>query len=140
MNLAVIQTPAEIAALPDVALSIRQPWAWAILNAGKDIENRVWRTKQRGPIAIHASKGMTFAEYRDCLDTMAAIRPDLDLPGIDELQRGGIVATATIADCVYTSDSPWFFGNFGFVLQDVRPVPFIPVMGERGFFKWKRHL
>ena len=26
------------------ALSIRQPWAWAILHAGKDIENRDWRT------------------------------------------------------------------------------------------------
>lgn len=28
--------------LPPLALSIRQPWAWAILCAGKDIENRSW--------------------------------------------------------------------------------------------------
>ena len=32
------------------ALSIRQPWAWAIINAGKDIENRQWPTKFRGSI------------------------------------------------------------------------------------------
>lgn len=38
------------------ALSIRQPWAWAICNAGKTIENRAWRScKYRGPVWIHAS-------------------------------------------------------------------------------------
>lgn len=26
--------------LPDLALSVRQPWAWAIIHAGKDVENR----------------------------------------------------------------------------------------------------
>ena len=36
------------------ALSIRQPWAWAILHAGKDIENRSWRTAFRGEVLIHA--------------------------------------------------------------------------------------
>lgn len=45
------------------ALSIRQPWAWLILHAGKDIENRTWQTYQRGWFAIHASKGMTRREY-----------------------------------------------------------------------------
>jgi len=140
MNLQLVPVPALVDDLPEFALSIRQPWAWAILNAGKDIENRDWRTTRRGRIALHAGKGMTFAEYRDCLAMIAEIRPGLDLPGLDELERGGIVGTAEIADCVYRSDSPWFFGSFGLVLADVRPVPFIPVRGELGFFKWKRHL
>lgn len=140
MNLQLISSPPIPDTLPEVALSIRQPWAWAILNAGKTIENRVWRTTRRGPIALHASKGMTFAEYRDCLDTLAIIRPDLDLPGIDELPRGGIVGTAEIVDCVWRSDSPWFFGPFGMVLANVRPVPFLEVRGDLGFFKWRRHL
>ena len=26
------------------ALTIKQPWAWAIIHAGKDIENRDWVT------------------------------------------------------------------------------------------------
>ena len=51
------------------ALSIRQPWAWLILNAGKDIENRSWYTSVRGRVLIHASKGMTLAEYEDAIDT-----------------------------------------------------------------------
>jgi hypothetical protein len=37
------------------ALSIRQPWVWAIVHAGKDIENRTWWTPYRGPVLIHAA-------------------------------------------------------------------------------------
>jgi len=56
--------------LPELALSVRQPWAWAIIHAGKDIENRSWQAvnhglRQRGRIAIHAAKGMTNAEYSE---------------------------------------------------------------------------
>lgn len=39
------------------ALSLKQPWAEAILFLGKDIENRVWSTHHRGPLVIHCSKG-----------------------------------------------------------------------------------
>mgnify|MGYP006363525131 CR=1 FL=1 len=38
------------------ALSIRAPWWWAILYAGKDIENREWATRFRGPV-IFLCKG-----------------------------------------------------------------------------------
>lgn len=32
----------------DFALSVRQPWAWAIIFAGKDIENRSWQAVNHG--------------------------------------------------------------------------------------------
>ena len=37
-------------------LTVRQPWAWAIVHGGKDVENRVRNLAgdYRGPIAIHA--------------------------------------------------------------------------------------
>jgi ASCH domain len=35
------------------ALSVRQPWAWAIISALKDIENRGWPIHYRGDILIH---------------------------------------------------------------------------------------
>lgn len=37
-------------------LTVRQPWAWAIIHAGKDVENRQRNLagSYRGPIAIHA--------------------------------------------------------------------------------------
>jgi hypothetical protein len=54
--------------LPRLALAVRQPWTWAIIHAGKDLENRDWRRwiKDwwfRGRVAILASKGMTQDEY-----------------------------------------------------------------------------
>lgn len=39
-----------------LALSVRQPWAWAIISGGKTIENRSWTTPYRGPLLIHAGK------------------------------------------------------------------------------------
>jgi hypothetical protein len=131
-------------ALPDLALSIRQPWAWAILHAGKDIENRQWPTRVRGRICIHASAGMTRAEYEDCLSTAHAISrthpfpTGLTLPAFKDLPRGGIVVTAEITACVSDSESLWFFGRYGFVLRNVQPLPeFIPVKGALGFFRWR---
>ena len=38
------------------ALSIRQPWAGAILAGLKTIETRTWATAYRGPLLIHAGK------------------------------------------------------------------------------------
>lgn len=122
------------------ALSIRQPWAWLILNAGKDIENRDWPTLLRGRILIHASKVMTRNEYEDALMTAKSISLDhpfpegLTLPAPEELHRGGIVGSVEIVDCVQESASPWFFGEFGFVLKEARSLPFYPYKGALGFF------
>lgn len=128
------------------ALSIRQPWAWCIINAGKDIENRDWPTRYRGAVAIHAAKGMTRDEYEDCLRTCHHISRSqpfasgLAMPAFEALERGGIVGVAEIADCVSASSSPWFFGRYGFVLRNVEPVPFIPVKGALGFFDWRENI
>jgi hypothetical protein len=35
------------------ALSIQQPWAWAIIAGHKDVENRSWYTHHRGSLLIH---------------------------------------------------------------------------------------
>lgn len=39
-------------------LTVRQPWAWAIIHGGKDVENRVRNIAgdYRGGVAIHAAK------------------------------------------------------------------------------------
>lgn len=132
----------DLSQLPDKALSIRQPWAWAITFAGKDIENRDWPTKFRGPVCIHAAKGCTRREYFDALEFIRSARkPEFKMspPGRSILMRasGGIIGTAEIVDCVEASDSPWFMGRYGFVLQNVRPISFIPVKGALSFFNWK---
>lgn len=129
--------------LPKLALSIRQPWAWAIINAGKDIENRDWSTRFRGLVCIHAAKGMTKAEFAGFIDLARAYllaghwKKGAWVPFPEDLQKGGIVGTAEIVDCVTSSDSPWFFGRYGFVLTNPKPVEFIPCNGALGFFKWR---
>lgn len=113
-------------------LSIRQPWAWLIVNGYKPIENRDWATRYRGPFLVHASKGMTREEYEDARDL--AEQQGIAIPAPHELQRGGIVGMATVTGCATESPSPWFFGKFGFELAEARPLPFMPINGRLGFF------
>lgn len=116
------------------ALSIRQPWAWAIVHALKDIENRTWPTSYRGPVLIHAAKGMTRAEYADVAEFLQEFNPPIALPPFEALDRGGLVGIADITGCVQESPSPWFFGPHGFKLENVRSLPFMPLKGALGFF------
>jgi len=46
-------------------LSVHPAWAWAIIFAGKDVENRSWTTPYRGPILIHASSKKYSADALD---------------------------------------------------------------------------
>lgn len=139
-----------MADLPRKAISIRQPWAWAIIHAGKNIENRDWSTKFRGPICIHAAKVMTKDEYRHANQAIQRAVGPVDQAWIDRwhgvtaapyrLDRGGIIGVAEIVDCVDDSDSPWFLGRYGLVLRNARPVPFIPVKGALGLFDWRGNI
>lgn len=115
------------------ALSILQPWAYAILHLRKDVENRTWRTNFRGRFLIHTGKGFDVDGY-DWLNSLRIIALGIELPKRDEFPRGGIVGSSVIRDCVQTSESPWFFGPYGFVLQGAKPMSFIPYRGERGWF------
>jgi hypothetical protein len=125
--------------LPRMALSIRQPWAWAIIHAGKDIENRDWSTRFRGPVCIHAAKGCTQEEHHWAARTIAKIGGK-EVPDLKSMQRGGIVGVADLIDCASPHASPWFFGQFGFVLRNVRPVTFYPVKGALGIFDWRANI
>ena len=120
------------------ALSIRQPWCYMILHCGKDIENREWPTRFRGRVLIHASKGMTHDEWEDAWDfahgsgaSPAAVAARLTF---DNIERGGIVGSVEIVDCVTRSNSRWFCGTYGFVLRNPVVLPFQPYRGALGLF------
>ncbi|MBZ9985710.1 hypothetical protein LB572_01220 [Mesorhizobium sp. BH1-1-5] len=126
--------------IPRLALSVRQPWAYAIVMGWKPVENRSWRSpnpalKFRGEFAVHASQGMTRYEYEDAASLFAALGYVCPAPA--ELLRGGIVGTAKVVDIVKEHDSPWFSGPRGLVLADARTVDFVPSSGALGFFEWK---
>jgi len=113
------------------ALSIRQPYAWAIVQGHKPVENRTWWTTFRGPVLIHAGKTIDEA---GCLDVAAILQITHFTVRQYANLTGGIVGIATIVDCVEKFDSPWFSGPFGFVLKDARPLPFLTMCGQLGFF------
>lgn len=150
-----------IAGIPAVALSIKQPWAWLIVNGHKDIENRDWLTKFRGPIAIHAGKTIDVdCEYSltchdgprhpvtgrpyaiDTGQRLVASNSHWDTYSAPSWaqQKGGIVGVAEIVDCVETSTSEWFVGRYGFIFRKARPVEFVPVRGKLGFFDWRKQM
>jgi hypothetical protein len=37
-------------------LTVRQPWAWALVTGRKDVENRTWKTNYRGLLFVHAAQ------------------------------------------------------------------------------------
>ncbi len=126
--------------LPQIALAVRQPWAWAIIHGGKDIENRsayaVNKGAMRAPtrIAIHASARMTQHEYDSALAFMAML--GVTCPPAAHLDYGGIIGAVRVQEIVKHSASPWYFGPRGLVLEDAEPHPFIRCDGQLGYFKW----
>ncbi|WP_374937742.1 hypothetical protein [Pseudanabaena sp. BC1403] len=60
--------------------------------------------------------------------------PQIVLPEKKDLQFGGIIGEAKLTTCVTDSDSGWFTGEFAFVLEEQKTVPFIPCSGKLGFF------
>lgn len=150
------------------ALSIRQPWAWAILHAGKRIENRERKDGRmpslcsyRGPLLIHASAGCTHEEWRAATRMMVdrGLVESGSVPRLSRLDRGGIVGVCTAVNHIEPSGAvrrsdgtlgappsdardflAWHAGGYGLVLADVRPLPFVPFKGALGFFDVPVHL
>jgi hypothetical protein len=131
-----------IPGLPDIALSVRQPWAWGIIYGGKDIENRTQYSVTLGGmkkaigrrICIHASNGMTKDEYESFADFSHTI--GVDVPHPRYLRMGEIIGTVEVLDIVRASPSKWFFGPCGLVLRNPEPlVERCVVRGALGLFE-----
>ena len=117
-------------------ITIKQPWATLIAKGYKEYEFRTWKTKYRGDILIHASKG---------IDKKAMERfKHLNL----EYPIGKIIAKATITDCVavdaefaqkYYKKDPLIYKSlktietrerYGFKLENVKEVSPVEVNGK----------
>lgn len=113
---------------PLIAITIRQPWAWAVIHAGKDIENRthhgVFRT-HRGPLAIHAALGMTREEHA-LASQFIFERSGIWPPDRAGLTFGAIIGLVDLGGITMASESRWFQGPYGLRLSDQRPVS-VPV-------------
>lgn len=109
------------------ALSVRQPWAWAIIHAGKTVENRSRRTLYRGPLLIHAS--LAFDRVGVRFLARLGVEPESYSPS--DVVTGAIVGRVQLVDCVEDADSPWAEpGAWHWILED--PESFETPMPCRG--------
>lgn len=119
---------------PITALTVHQPWAWAIVAGHKPVENRGWRTKHRGWLAIHAalhdaarfSQGVGFVRGQ-------GIEPPAELPCQAVIGLAHVAGVVRFAEC----GGPWAVGPWCWVLDAViqfrKPVP---ASGRPGLWAW----
>jgi hypothetical protein len=125
------------------ALSLKQPFAWLIANGYLLVDDRTWGTEYRGPVLIHASKGL-YKEYYDYLKSST----DIPLPAKDKLEYGGVVGIANLVLCSRPGELPEgisreqraHFGGvhqeyFGFLFKQATPLAFMPCRGKLGIFE-----
>ena len=117
-------------------ISLKPPWAWAIMNAGKDIENRTFRTPHIGRVLIHASSKKLSDEemqyVREYICRSGRLSPS-DLP--EEFPRSVILGSVELVDYVDNARSRWAApGHVHWVLRDPQPLR-DPVQGVKGKLK-----
>lgn len=78
------------------AITVRQPWAWAIVHGGKDVENRTRNIAgaYRGLVAIHAAAEWAKTTYREYGQLINAGLPFLD----DSTPRGVVLGVVDLTD------------------------------------------
>ena len=124
-------------------LTVRQPWAWAIIHGGKDVENRVRNIagKYRGPVAIHVAKtedknAFALSPNRKALNDSA-----YPFPGVPWWENYGhiigvvdLVEVTSPGDIGYPGDaSPWAMDDhYHLHLRSPRAITPIPYKGGLG--------
>ncbi len=119
------------------ALTIQQPYAMLIALGDKRVENRSWQTSYRGPLAIHAGMRVDTAFAKEIAEECR--QEGWYWP--DPLPRGGIVAVARLYDIVTRkkdipdrNDREWFGGPYGWLLDEIQLVEFVPMRGRLGLW------
>lgn len=144
------------------ALTLKHPWAYAIRELGKDVENRTWlppRETIGDRIAIHAGKlpPARSSQWRPIIETLRRLHAQGLAPASEKAlgdvatQGSGVVAVATLAG-VYDSvlggirmapsfdrmrwiASPWAIeGNIHWMLADVVALEPVPCRGAQGLW------
>lgn len=115
-------------------LTIKQPWASAIISGHKRFENRSWRTEYRGPLLIHA--GLRVDRRAEVSEVFAQAGIDLPVSPPTGVILGvvDLVAVHDISESSLSGD-PWAFGPFCWELANPRPLAeSIPWRGRLGLF------
>ena len=118
------------------SLSLKQPYAELVVSGKKKIELRKWNTKFRGKFLIHSSK----------IPDEKAMKKF----GFENLPCGFIVGKAEIVDVKKYLNNKEFaedknkhlatrkFGNYGFILRNIKRIKPISAKGQLNFWEYKK--
>jgi hypothetical protein len=139
------------------AISIQNPWTWALLEGHTPIDNKPWQTGHRGTIAIHCSNGLSrdsIAAFREKADRVGVRFPEpSDLPrpgaivalanlldvqelalarvdGKGELRKRGSMPQSLFPQAV----QPWVRGRYIWMFGDITRIDPIPAVGKLGLY------
>lgn len=129
-------------------LSVKNPFAYLILQGGKDVENRTWTTNYRGRLYIHVSGDTlpfltdepnltddyarklevfldTLAEYYSKCDIEKGTTAEsfmnavIDNPELWLLKSQSIIGYVDLVDIIQNSSSPWSIdGQYHWILKN----------------------
>ena len=120
------------------AISIRQPFAEAVVSGAKPIENRsrsiagMFRKLIGERVLIHAAKNMHDDEWREAREFMS--KCGYVPPPPDDLFYGCSVGSVEVVEVVEASVSPWFTGPAGIVFAKPRRCDEYQMRGKPGVF------
>jgi hypothetical protein len=125
------------------ALSLKQPYAWLIANGYLQVDDRTWGTQYRGPMLIHASKGL-YEQYYHYIKSST----NIPIPDRDKLEYGGVVGIAKLVLCCKPGDLPatisreqrvhfgsLYHEHYGFLFEQATQLAFMPCHGKLGIFE-----
>jgi hypothetical protein len=137
-------------------LTVKQPWATAIIKGWKTVENRSWAPPSAllgKRIAIHSSASERRQDFEDdCAFVRDTIGEMVDLDAL-AMPRGAILGTVKLVEVVTEPTeqersrggarevghlAPWFFGPLGWVLSE--PEEFekpVYTRGALGLWEWR---
>lgn len=131
---------------PLKAITLTQPWASLVAKGAKRIETRSWRTRYRGPLAIHAAKALP-RPVRDLCEgePLRSALASAGMTDVELLPRGAVIALCRVTHCRRTEECAppepeSLFGNyspgrFAWLLAGVRPLDQpIPARGQLGLW------
>ncbi|MGX9348130.1 hypothetical protein [Microbacterium sp. KNMS] len=91
-------------------MTVRQPWAWAIIHGGKDVENRSRNIAgaYRGPVAIHAGQNLDLDAFSSPLLHRAWVDAGGDeaAGGWGAVHRGAIIGVVDLVGVHGCSGTP----------------------------------
>jgi hypothetical protein len=127
-------------------LSLWRPWPWAILHAGKRVENRSWKppVNMIGQyLALHAAQKWDADGYGSITEITRN-----GVPALHEHPAGVIVGVARLSHAIHEDDfdtfndpaslpedqRAWFFGPWGWMLDNVIAIEPVHCKGAQGLW------